>query len=256
MLTLTGYFDESGTHDGSPAVVFAGFLSTPGGWQRLERDWRRALNDFGLPFFRMSSFANMTGDYKGWPEELRRERLQRLLDTISEHVVGSVGCVVPTDLYEKCFSAAGIARRVSGGPYGLAASETMVATATLVRQLPGNPQVAYVLESGAVGRHQATRVFTANLNDPESKEHFRLLSLSFQTKRDSVSLQAADMLAYELYREWPRSRLTPHAPKRYPLTQFAKLPRQWGWMDEDELNKWAYVVTLSSHFGERAPDDD
>ena len=32
MLTITGYFDASGTHDGSATVALAGWLSTAKGW--------------------------------------------------------------------------------------------------------------------------------------------------------------------------------------------------------------------------------
>jgi hypothetical protein len=227
VVTLTGYFDESGTHAGSEAVAVAGFLATPGSWERFEGDWRAALADFGIDLFHMSPFAQRVGDYASWSEEERRERLARLLGIISEHVVGSVGVVIPLPLFDRLFSVGGIARRTTGGPYGLAMSVNILAVARIVEHLAGTPKVAYVFETGAVGRHEAAKIFAANLNNPESRENNRLLSLSFQGKREFAPLQAADILAYELHRELPRQ------------------PNAWGWLDEDQLTELAYYITLS-----------
>jgi len=41
---LIGYFDESGTHAGSPAVAVAGVLGPQDDWNRFESSWRWFLD--------------------------------------------------------------------------------------------------------------------------------------------------------------------------------------------------------------------
>lgn len=40
---LQGYFDDSGTHDSSDVVVWAGFIGTPDQWAKLSDDWNARL---------------------------------------------------------------------------------------------------------------------------------------------------------------------------------------------------------------------
>lgn len=249
MLTIAAYFDESGTHAGSEAVAVAGYLATPEEWESFEVEWRAALAEWGLDYFHMSKFANRIGEYASWTEDDRRERFVRLVNITNKHVLGSVGTVIPLALYDATFSVGGPARAKTGGPYGLAAFCNMMSVADLVRDLRGEPSVAYVLESGAVGRHQITKLLLDNMNDPESQKQFRLLSLAFQDKRQFVPLQAADILAYELYLHLPRQLgRSPRLSRTHNLTLLKSVPSSWGYLNESELKKFAYIATLALEF--------
>jgi hypothetical protein len=69
--------------------------------------------------------------------------------------------------------------------------------------------------------------------------NLRMLSLVFRDKRKYVPLQAADMLVYELVKEFPRhmgweKRLQP----RYPLKRLREDLTQWHYLDVEQLRYW------------------
>lgn len=240
-MNYTAYFDESGTHGGSDAVVVAGFVSHADMWVDFSAHWQMALNDFGVDCFHMSDFANRVKPYEGWTEPERQQRLTRLLGIVAEHTLASTAVVIPCKAFDSAFSDR--AKAICGGPYGLAAIACFMYLAETLREEKIDGWVNYVFESGAHGSGQLATLFNANYRDPEQRERLRLLSLRFDDKR-LFPLQAADMLAYELFKESPRRLGQGERPARYPLKALANRPRKWGYLSEDELRKWAHILSV------------
>jgi hypothetical protein len=249
VLTLTAYFDESGTHSESAAVAVAGYVSLPERWASFEIEWRRALDDYGLDHFHMTDFANGAQGYQHWPEAQKRIRLGRFMDIINAHVIGSVGTSVPRASFERIFSKK--AKAHCGGAYGLAAMSNAMVISRIVAGLndlrPWDIWVDYVYETGSLGRGQVQRLFDLNRNDPGRRNDFRGRSLGFREKRELGALQAADILAYELYRELPRQLGLVSRPPRLRHLQALAIPtHDWGRFDDDELEKWRGIVEISA----------
>jgi hypothetical protein len=284
IMNIYGYFDESGTHKGSPALAVGGFLAKADEWGAFTYEWEKALKDWGLPFFHMADFESRLGDYADWPNDVRKERLNRLLGIIGRHVIASVGTVISIADYDAVFPedeapeapntqefAPGIwtpwslepgepepevslkpgdIRRKSGGPYGLAAVEMCAEVARRVSPLVGDPFVAYVFESGATGAGQILKVFQGMMAREETRISMRILSIAFEDKRLFPPLQAADLLAYELHKQLPRQLGIETRPRRYPLRELHKLPHSWGTMDAEEMRKWHYVLGRGLYYSE------
>ncbi len=248
MYSYTAYMDESGTHDGSESVVVAGFISLPPMWVEFSAKWQLALNDFGLDYFHMADFANHVGPYASWNEEERRLRLARLLTIVSENTLGSVATCVPLKPFQDIFSPR--AKSICGDAYGLATVACFMYLAEHLRDQSLDGWVNYVLESGSRGAGQIANVFNANERDPSQKADLRLSSLRFENKRQFLPLQGADILAYELYKNWPRERAAreqiEHQKRipRFPLVELAKAPHSWGRLDEQELRKFNRLLSL------------
>lgn len=255
VLSLTAYFDESGTHDGSNAVAVAGYLSTAENWQRFESEWGQALSDFGVDFFRMNKFANHAPPFGDWPERKRHARLGRLLTIINRNVLGSAGLVIPRPLYDAVMSDK--AKSVCGSPYGLAALCCFTEVAGLLRALNRHDAwVAYVFESGALGQGEIQKMFARNERSPSDKEHFRLLSLRFESKRQFAPLQAADLLAYELYQQGQRQLgMSSRTPRAYILSRLSEVPSHWWYYNEAELRKAADLLSVVADYRARRGRD-
>jgi len=150
ILILHGYFDESGTHAEANALSVAGYLSTPERWLEFEKDWKVALDDYGLEFFHMADFANGAPPYSDWEPHEKVERFVRLVSIINTHAVLSIGNSFIVPRYRAIISPA--ARRALGGPYGLAANCCIMAAAEFLRENnPPDARLRYTFESGAEG---------------------------------------------------------------------------------------------------------
>ena len=258
VLTLTGYFDASGTHDGSETVVLAGWLSTDRGWIPFEEQWRALLGHYGLSMFHMREFAHHRGEFEHWSEPQRRIRFSEFVETITRYALSSVAVAVPVKEFEEEFTPA--ARRHVGGAYGFAASVLMLEVARFVEESlkpEGSPfQVAYVLEKGDLGAGQVMKLFQANMMDEKSAAREHLLSFRIEDKRKFVALQAADILAYELYQNFPRQMGTnSRPPRRYNLNQLAaNASWDWRFMSRERMREdWARVLDIAARIAEVEP---
>ncbi len=90
---LALYCDASGNESESIFVV-GGAISTVENWRQFDTQWRAALAEDNLKYFRMSEFAQSTRQFKkGWKnnETRRRDLLQRLVSITIAHVKCWVG---------------------------------------------------------------------------------------------------------------------------------------------------------------------
>jgi hypothetical protein len=65
------YIDESGSHDGSPALSVAGYIFERDSAAKFSGEWKTLLQEYGLPFFRMTDCAHGTGPFSGLTEQQR-----------------------------------------------------------------------------------------------------------------------------------------------------------------------------------------
>jgi hypothetical protein len=239
MLTLHAYFNESGTHDASENVVVAGFFARANDWVEFSARWQKALTDFGLPFFHMTDFANGVRPYDKWDEPMRQRRLERLVSIINTCAATSFGMVIRRKDFEDFIPEK--ARKVCGDAYGLAVMACWMETGETIREMGVDAWVSYVFEGGARGSGTVSKLFNHNVTDPVQKERMRLLSLRFEPKKEFLPLQAADILAYELYKDAARK---PGEDRRWPLAELTSIPARWHILGKDNLALFAEVLSL------------
>jgi len=180
----------------------------------------------------MADFENRQGPYKGWPEPLRRERLARLLRIVNRHIIGSVSVSVERNRYDAIVDEE--MSRLVGGPYGLLAMQCFIVTSRIIEdhrqqlKISGNDYaIAYMLEDGAIGKGQIMKAYEGVKGDKDKREITHITSLTFAGKREIRPLQAADIVAYETYKEVVRRSQNGTRPVRYPLEQLRTSPHEW-----------------------------
>jgi len=195
-LVITGYFDESGTHMGSPHHVLAGFVGGTEEWIALEREWRKILRNHNITHVRAKQLFHRQGQHKGWSHKQVKQLWYDLLYVLQERELYASKTVLYEDYYKQFY--------VGSGPQKKERLDTRYALCfrSIVHALPllhqhRHPQgaVNLVLESGHKNAPDAVRVFNEMKTDgaPYSAG---IGSVSFMAKKESCALQAADMLAY------------------------------------------------------------
>ncbi len=243
MVVLTGYFDASGTHKGSETVVVAGFLGLARHWVDFSARWQLALNDFGIDHFPMTDFANKAPPYHDWKEPERRTRLALLLAIITESAIGSVGIVVDRSAFDQMVSPR--ARVVCGDAFGMTATALFMEVGGLLDEIASpEDRVSYVFDQGSPGAGTVLRIFQHNMRDAEQRAQLRLIGLRFEDKKLLLPLQAADSLAYELYKDTPRRFGRGLRPQRFPLKELATIPWRWMGMTDENIQMFSDVLSV------------
>jgi hypothetical protein len=62
MESYTAYFDESGTHDGSAALVASGWVADDEQWRAFEPEWKGLIADFEISMFHTKDFTTAGAD--------------------------------------------------------------------------------------------------------------------------------------------------------------------------------------------------
>ena len=186
---FTLYCDASGKED-DPLFVVAGAIGTVEGWKAFDRDRKLALSDNELAYFRMSEFAQSSGEFaEGWRghEDRRRAFLNRLIGIIVASVQCWIGAAVFRRDYDKADQVYELREYLQPYPLCGVTCIEMAHTwmqANHVEYL----NIEYVFESGDEHSGQLFRL---------TKEYFGKEPF-FRTKLQATPLHLADFAAYEI----------------------------------------------------------
>lgn len=85
MTFFQAYFDESGTHNGSPVMNVAAYVYESQNCVRLNLEWQAALEEFGLAFFHMTDCALGYGEFKHLQKSERITIQTRFMEIIKRY---------------------------------------------------------------------------------------------------------------------------------------------------------------------------
>jgi hypothetical protein len=236
---FTAYYDESGSPD-ALAVVVAGFVASDDQWREFERNWNESLNAFGISHFHAVEFAQSVGEFTKWKGhekspglQLERQRfLRQLLAHIKLRARFCCSHVVRMADYRK---VNGVYFLDAVQPYALC-GRTAVASVigwSSRNKIP-ETQVRHIFEDGAKhkGFLQKRLIKDKGFNP------------IFMKKDEAVSLQAADLLAYETLlgiRNIFEKGVTDFERLRYPFRMLDEVPHtmiDWGIYSEEDLENF------------------
>ena len=87
VFVFSAYFDESGTHKGSPCVVIAGYVSKVSQWAEFTREWQEVLDEYNLKHFHMTDFLSREHKtYKSLDKTAKDRLLSKLVAIINRRV--------------------------------------------------------------------------------------------------------------------------------------------------------------------------
>ena len=198
MSIFTIYCDDSGTDKHSRVASVAGYLGKVSQWEKFQKEWRKALREFGVRQMHRAELESFKGEFKQWNGTLRTKFLQRVQPIIREHMTVPIGSAVIKDDFHNV-----IPRHIQeqfGGVYGWCAHDCLVAVSHWYGNRGYRNRIQWVFEAGTIGHGQVDAMFRELNGNQKTRDKFYIKGWSFQDK-SVVPLQAADVLAYEVFKQ-------------------------------------------------------
>jgi hypothetical protein len=179
---LECYFDESGSHDGSPVLCVAGYLFEKERCKELDLKWKEVLDRFQLPYFRMSACAhnNLPHPVEPFghlsPEECI-EAEKAMIALINEHATLGVAVTVNEVDYETWLDGRG--RILAGDAYTYCCWQILAGIRSWINANNFQGDIAYFFESGHASEPEANALMNRIFKDPQLRASYRYVSHSF-----------------------------------------------------------------------------
>jgi hypothetical protein len=201
---ITAYFDDSGTHgQAADIVLVAGIFATEARMECLDRNWKRHL-DAPLdgrkePIKRFHAYDcdNSIGEFTRWTRTETDHFRHQLRTVIIEADVAAYGMACSRKDYDAIIT--GGMRSVLGTPEGFCINQCFVRSVRWAKANTFDRQMSFVFDN----RPEGVRRYTGAVYDAFEKQMPPPPQLAGYAFKNSVKirpLQAADMIAWELYR--------------------------------------------------------
>jgi hypothetical protein len=220
MANFAAYFDESGTHD-SPILALACYIATVEQWAHFLREWDEILKQESLTHFHMSKFEARRGEFAGWDNERRLRVQKRLISIIKRRVNVGIFCAVNLAAYDEFITE--WRREGFGSPYNFCVKLCLSLISFWAQKYERKEPIAFVIEHGAGYNGELTASFNGIFANEQMRQYLRLGSLTFVDKKMALPLQAADLLAYEVWKDSSNKFLADADKKRPERKSFRSL---------------------------------
>jgi hypothetical protein len=155
-MILTGYLDESGTHDGSPVTVMGGVIARTDQWAAFDVKYGLVKKKYGFNVFHTKKFKSRSGDFAGWSDEKLSLLYWELATLTSTAFIEGVALSLDNAAYDAEYKSGEKPRRARlDSKYGLCFRDCLLffVRQGLKRRLRKKyPKLYVVLESGRCRR--------------------------------------------------------------------------------------------------------
>jgi hypothetical protein len=225
-LNLRSYTDEGGHEDdpGRNYLAMAGYVATAGSWELFTEQWLDTLDKAGLKLpFSMKKCAHFRGEFGGWTEPERKQLVGRLLEIIRETKGTPIGAVVSLKDY---WSMTAAQQEFLREPFFVVFQFITRMAAIMATDEPPDERVAmfyaYNSEYGVTFGGRAEQLWHKIREEFEDGNRMGAYT-SLPMTLENAPLQAADVFAYELTKDFENMVKRPSDPMRFPLTQIIRM---------------------------------
>lgn len=231
---LSAYFDDSGTHSGgkwgpSKIVVVAGIVGTEGSLRGLDEAWKQHLDrpicgrKKPLSRFHMVDCQESRGEFEGWNRAETDHFCHLLREAIIDSGVGAYGIAVSRKDWDELVTDD--VRSFLGDAEGYCISQCFVRALRWARENCFDPHIKFVFDNRTEEIERRGKVVghTFQTWSAEMRQDPQIVGTTFLNSTAVRPLQAADMLAWEVYQHGQENLFSGEIkpPSRISL-------RQWG----------------------------
>lgn len=243
MLTIHGYFDESGSHAGSPVLCVAGYAFEKREARLLAKEWDAVLREYGLPFFHMVDCAHGNQAYSELSMERRIKLQTSLMNIIKRRAAQGFAVSVDPGVYDEVKPSWAPA----SSAYAFCARSVIDEMGRWFFQTKFQGKSAFFFEDGHKSRSEADKVVESVLSNPLNQfrsVHYGYQGHSFISKTQAPAVQAADILAWQWATDIKRE--LAGKPRRKDFISLKEGPIRGAHFDRARLG---YLFTLLKDFG-------
>ncbi len=195
---LVCFADESGN---LYTFTMACAISNDQKWLRLDREWKKSLAEFGVPYFHMKELVARKGPYCNWPQHRADAFIRKLVWVFQAHVMAwCATTVIIRDYYAVVKTDK---NRKQRNPYYHAfqtcVGGALVFSSDQFKHSSLDSKVSFMLDAGGASQQRAAFYFAA-FKELNGIPNERLGVLLFGNDEKINGLQAADLLAYEVHK--------------------------------------------------------
>lgn len=218
MAFTQAYFDDSGTHSSSLVTSIGGFVGTAEAWTKLEKDWIEYLASLEWPigWFRSYDCEHGEGEFQGLSRKVRELIRNKLVKIIASHPVTAIWSSVVVEDWD-AVATGSFARRYKS-PHDLCFDECMMQIGIWARKHAPEHPVSLTVAQHPQHQPQMNAIHDAYSRHPAIGNF--LGPLQFCPMKSTVPLQVADVLAYEMNKEWEEAIYPPDGPSFAARLQF------------------------------------
>lgn len=251
-MILHGYMDESGN---SRFFTLSCLLARPKDWMWIESAWKKVLkwkNDElkkagrqAISRFHAADCSSRVGEFKGWSVEEQIEFVKRLLAIFKKYMTSVVAYTVPIVDFKEVFQEH--QDEAIANLYGLLTEFLMSQVIWDIEDQAGKGAISRVrialIHDRSDYDHHILNAFNKAKNDETFRGRDAFVSITSQGWETCVPLQAADLLAYETFKDAENHVIG--RPRRKSLTSILEGPAFGGRsksFDRDTLQLFRDVI--------------
>jgi hypothetical protein len=233
------FFDESGSHKGSPALCVAGYAFEMRQARLLAKEWQAVLKRFDLPFFHMVDCAHGNQECASLTKDQRIKLATSLIGIVKSRAAHGFAVSVDVDAFHEVMPPWAPAKT----PYAFCARCVIDEIGRWFFKTGFKRKSAYFFEAGHESRSEAERAVGEVLTNPLNKiwsVHYGYVAHSFVLKRESPAVQAADLLAWQWATELKHRKSG--RPRRKDFESLVQAPHRGVHFDTNRLLGYVEIL--------------
>ncbi len=206
-------------------LAVAGWVAELGEWRRLENQWSRCLDrhnaknrpDQQITRFHATELNGFKAEFANWNPEMSRALTGNLVRILNRRNIRLVAAGIDITALNAEFPEREKIKMESA--YVLCVKQVMLSLGRVLRAGFGDSRVGFVIESSQWADH-AVKSYGEMIEDPRWSDRHLFQSVSVLSWKDSVGLQAADLIAFEAFKSIHAKVVKDTDQLRWALQQF------------------------------------
>ena len=203
-MIIHAFFDESGGGKGDPVQCVAGFVFTSRNARLLSEEWRKMLlRNKRLPFFRMSACNSGREPFDALSKDERIKVQTEAIGLIKKYA--AYGVAETTDV--QAFHDAVPPTFPTQDVYTFTCENVLVQVLRFIREKhPDVTSTSFFFEAGHANQSKSNAMMKRVFSEPIMKAEYRYSSHEFVEKVQAPPVQAADIIAWQWFKNTMRMR--------------------------------------------------